>query len=285
MKMFFLLSFLLFSGLSKAHLRNRSYSEWNLEGDRVKVFFTVNARFVTKLPLIDPLEKSVGQQLSGHLRNNLWVKKGDKVCSLSEFPLSFPLEGGSFYSTFTFYCPGQSKKFSLFFNAFFNVSPSHLHFAEINFMGKKEQVLFSKTKREWKTDLKKAVKINVLKNGKILALLFGLIFLGRGLKMTSFLVIFFLAGYVMPSVGAEVFTSLIAVLVFAESVRQRNNMNPLIYQILAIFIVFLSFFMNEYPPIFFIGMALFTSCYGFSKKKDFSWPALSFLFGLTYGLG
>ena len=56
MKIFFLIGLFFISGFSKAHLRSRSYSAWNFEGSKVKVFLTVSARFVTKIPLIDPLE-------------------------------------------------------------------------------------------------------------------------------------------------------------------------------------------------------------------------------------
>ncbi|MEE2744671.1 MAG: hypothetical protein VYD54_12230 [Bdellovibrionota bacterium] len=285
MKTFFLIGLLFISGFSKAHLRSRSSSEWNFEGNKVKVFFTVSARFVTKIPLIDPLEKSVGQQLSAHLRNNIWLKRGDNICSLSELPLSFPLEGVSFYSTFTFFCPKNSKNFSIFFNAFFNISPTHLHFADIN----NEQVLFSKTKREWKTGVKEPVEMNFLKKGKIIALFIGLIFLGRSLKVTLLMVIVFIGGYFIPFTGVEkslveTFMSLIIILVFAENIRERKNLNPLIYQAFAFFLLCLPLGVSGYPLLLFGGMALFTSCYGFLKKENPSWIILGFLFGLIYGL-
>ena len=289
MKIFFLIGLFFISGFSKAHLRSRSYSAWNFEGNKVKVFLTVSARFVTKIPLIDPLEKSVGQQLSAHLRNNIWLKQGESVCSLSELPLSFPLEGGDFYSTFTFFCPKKKKKFSIFFNAFLNVSPAHLHFAEINFFGKKEQVLFSKTIREWEKGLNKPVENNFVEKGKALALFIGLILLGRSLKVTFFMALFFLGGHFIP-IGVEknfgeVFTNLIVILIFAEVIRERKSLNPLIYQAFAFFILCLSLWIDGYLSLLFLGMAIFTSFYGFLKKDNLSWAILGFLFGLISGLG
>ena len=100
--------------------------------------------------------------------------------------------------------------------------------------------------------------------------------------------LFFLGGYFIP-IGVEksfgeVFTNLIVILIFAEVIRERKSLNPLIYQAFAFFILCLSLWIDGYPSLLFLGMAIFTSCYGLLKKDNFSWAILGFLFGLISGL-
>ena len=114
----------------------------------------IKAFLIRKMRFSDAPKTNLTDSLNAYLEEKVVVTKEDELCPLFKKPFSLPLQGGDMVVTLSFQCPKRLtdiSKIKIYFNAFFPFSPQHLHFAEINYQGKRENqyILFSKDKKAY----------------------------------------------------------------------------------------------------------------------------------------
>ncbi|MBG08280.1 MAG: hypothetical protein CME68_05945 [Halobacteriovoraceae bacterium] len=153
--LFILISFYILNlNLAFSHFGGRSYSTWKLKDQKVEASLRIKAFLIRKMRFSDSPKMNLTESLNAYLEEKVVVTKEDEICPLYKRPFSLPLQGGDMVVSFSFQCPkrlNDVSKIKIYFNAFFPFSPQHLHFAEINYLGKRENqyILFSKEKRAY----------------------------------------------------------------------------------------------------------------------------------------
>mgnify|MGYP001200737316 CR=1 FL=1 len=137
-----------------SHFGGRSYSTWKLRNKKVEASLRIKAFLIRKMRFSEPPKRNLTESLNAYLEEKVVVTKEDELCPLFKKPFSLPLQGGDIVVSFSFQCPkrlNDTSKIKIYFNAFFPFSPQHLHFAEIDYLGKRENqyILFSKEKRAY----------------------------------------------------------------------------------------------------------------------------------------
>ncbi len=137
-----------------SHFGGRSYSTWKLKDHKVEGSLRIKAFLIRKMRFSDSPKTNLTESLNNYLEEKIVVTKEDELCPLFKKPFSLPLQGGDMVVSFSFQCPkrlNDISKIKIYFNAFFPFSPQHLHFAEVNYLGKRENqyILFSKEKRAY----------------------------------------------------------------------------------------------------------------------------------------
>ena len=138
---------LVFCIKAEAHNRSQSFSSWVIDGDVIKVVFTVKAREVTRLPPLEGELKSLNNLLISHLKNSLSVDSGGQNCQGLRNPISLPAATGFVRAAWTFNCNSEGNR-TLQIDSFFPMASSHVHYAQVAYGEEMaEQYLFTDNQR------------------------------------------------------------------------------------------------------------------------------------------
>lgn len=126
-----LIATLIASAPAAAHTRSQSFSSWNVEGSTLTGVFQVDARRVTQLSE-QADAANLGPLLAGHLADKISVTQQRKRCDPRE-PTVLGSARGDVRVEMSFVCPEPVDKANatVVIGAFFDVSPSHVHYARV----------------------------------------------------------------------------------------------------------------------------------------------------------
>ena len=127
-------SLLLFASSVFADPQSQSYSSWKRVNDELQLRFTIAAREVTRL-LPPGNEKGLPIALISHLAANIAVYDEQKRCEPMGLPINRTAKRGYLIAQMRFKCrplTQDSSSLKIEINAFFNVAPSHVHFAKFD---------------------------------------------------------------------------------------------------------------------------------------------------------
>jgi hypothetical protein len=122
----------LFTGVAaSAHTRSQSYSSWSVAGAELSGVFQVDARRVTQLSE-EADARNLGELLASHLAGTVAVSQDGRVCRAGK-PAVLAAARGDTRVELSFVCPApiDEEPATVVMGAFFDVSPSHVHYARV----------------------------------------------------------------------------------------------------------------------------------------------------------
>jgi hypothetical protein len=131
---------LLLPAAAGAHQRSQSFSSWQVEGPDVHVVFTVLALEATRLgPPTGSLD-ALGARLAEHLAATVQVRRGGERCLSEAPPRPLRARPGHLRVEARFRCALEGA-LEVESHAFFDVAPSHVHFARVASAGERPREL------------------------------------------------------------------------------------------------------------------------------------------------
>jgi len=131
-----------------AHTRSQSFSTWDVLGQEVVVVFSAPIYEATRLVPLAPGASDLDAMLRDHLASHIRVTRGAAGCTTLAAPRSLPARAGLARVELRFRCsePGALRVSN---GAFFDVAPSHVHYARVRIDGgPASELLFSDARRE-----------------------------------------------------------------------------------------------------------------------------------------
>ena len=116
---------------AQAHTRSQSYSSWSVDGAVLTGVFQVDARRVTQLSE-EADAGNLGALLARHLAETVAVSQEGRACR-AERPAVLTAARGDTRVEMSFACPDpvDEAPATVVMGAFFDVSPSHVHYARV----------------------------------------------------------------------------------------------------------------------------------------------------------
>ena len=306
-----------------AHQRSQSFSTWRIEGAEVRATWSVQALEATRLAEPTGSPDDLGRILAAHLAPRLRVSRGGVPCA-ADPPRPLRARPGHLRVEARFLCPPGEGAVVATSDAFFDLAPSHVHFARIVASGSPpREILFTDSLRT-QTLLAAAGEAkpaggagflryvalgmqHILVGYDHLAFLLSLILLGGGLRELAFVATGFTLGHSLTlslaalglvSVDGALVEALIGfsiALVAAENLAVRARVHRLVARFAAAALAVLAGLSyagwprGAPPATTLLGLALFSACYltlaaGAGASRRLR-PAITLLFGLVHGFG
>lgn len=292
-----------------------------MEGQDVRVVWSVLALEATRLPASTGSLDELGRALAEHLAATVALRRGTP-CIPSAPPRALRARPGHLRIELAFRCP-PAGALELRSNAFFEAAPSHIHFARVAAAGEpprervfsaadRTQILLGEPEGE-PAEGAGFLRYVVLGTEHILigydhmAFLLSLILLGGGLRELVGVVTGFTLGHSVTlslaalgwlHVDASLVEALIGfsiALVAAENLAVRGGVHVALARGAALALALLAGLgvagwpRGAPPAVTLAGLALFSACYlrlaatpGASRRFR---PAITLLFGLVHGFG
>ena len=127
------LGVLVWSSQAAAHTRSQSFSSWHIQDGQARGTFSVRALEATRLGALEDTVFDLNTLLVRHLDSRLTLKAGDEPCRTAG-PRARAAQAGYVRVEWRFACPAQTR-LSMTNTAFFEVAPSHLHYARVRVGG------------------------------------------------------------------------------------------------------------------------------------------------------
>ncbi len=203
-----------------ADVKSQSFSSWDIDNNQVKLQFWVPAQEVTRLPPLEGASGSLEDILIRHMLSRVAVTWGATLCEIVDGPTALSGDNeGYLRIEALFRCPpveNGPKTYKLENQTFFEVAPSHIHFAKVTWENKLiGEFLFSneqpvrtvtlpaagETVKPAGTTLFGYIKLGVehiLSGIDHLCFLLGLLILSRRLRDVVFIVTGFTLGHSIP---------------------------------------------------------------------------------------
>ena len=306
------------AGDAGAHTRSRSFSSWQIAGERVTVLFSVQALEATRLALGGTGSPDAGADalLLAHVRERLAARRGPAACEPAAPARLLAGRAGYLRVELTLDCPG-SGAIEIANDTFFDVAPSHIHVARIN-DGERpvREFLFtaSSRRRAIAGDAVGAATVgeyvmlgveHILAGVDHLAFLLCLLLLCRNLRQILWMVTGFTVGHsvtlalavlglVRPDTAlVEALIGFTIALVAVENVAVTTGSSGRVAIVSAGVLAILALVKivaGAGPAtVALVGLALFAGCYlKLSDSREAAVrlrPALTVLFGLVHGFG
>ncbi|MEI6895224.1 MAG: HupE/UreJ family protein [Colwellia sp.] len=120
------------SSVSYAHTRSQSFSQWQVNNNKVSVNFTVLTREITRLAADASIDvsKSLAHILAEHLQGKIKAFIDEQQCNFTQPFSALPANKGYTKFEAQLIC-GKGSSLRLEVDAFFDIVPSHLHYARI----------------------------------------------------------------------------------------------------------------------------------------------------------
>ena len=128
------LTVLVWSAQAAAHTRSQSFSSWHVQDGQVRGTFSVRALEATRLGVLEDTVFDLHTLLIRHLAARLVLTAGDEPCRTLAGPRARAAQAGYMRVEWRFACPSQTR-LSMTNTAFFEVAPSHLHYARVRLGG------------------------------------------------------------------------------------------------------------------------------------------------------
>ncbi len=131
------------------HSASRSFSNWQEDGHKVKVLYSIDQVQATLLIPLQEQATALPTLLAGHLAASLKVSQNDVACPAS-LPEHLASGSGTLRVQMVFSCPAnvQTKGWSLRNNAFFDLASTHIHIAQIDDDTEAREFIFTDTHRQ-----------------------------------------------------------------------------------------------------------------------------------------
>ncbi|MEP1446907.1 MAG: HupE/UreJ family protein [Paraglaciecola sp.] len=288
-----------FSFTSLAHTRSQSFSQWQISDQKVTLSFNILSREITRLAADASVDvrKELSQLLIDHLEGKIQANMNGIACQIIKPLIKISASKGYTRLEAEFSClPGS--EFQLVMQGFFDVVPSHLHYARvISSSGEaREMVLSDATRTQvinlnnseksyWetaKTYLKLGLEHILIGNDHLIFLLALVLLCGRlsqglilvtgftlGHSITLSLSVF---GWLQPNMTiVEALIGFSIVLVALEKIQRTTDkklMIPLAFTLFALVFV-KSIFSLGLPVLTLFGITLFSMSY-LVLVKDFA---------------
>jgi hypothetical protein len=318
-----LLALALAAGLpaaAAAHQRSQSFSSWRVEGAEVRAVWSVLAFEATRLAAGAPPEL-LGRIVAAHLAERVAVSRGGAACAPEAPPRPLRARPGHLRVELRFRCP-EAGALVAASDAFFDLAPSHVHFARVLAPGaaprellftdalRRQTLLAAGDEESPGVGFLRYVALGVehiLIGYDHLAFLLSLILLGGGLRELGLVVTGFTLGHsVTLSLAAlgwvevdgtlvEALIGFSIALVAAENLAVRARAHRFVARTAAAALAVLAGLASAGwarggpPATTLLGLALFSACYltlaarsGASRRLR---PAITLLFGLVHGFG
>ena len=288
---------LVVASAASAHTRSQSFSSWFVNGRDVRVTYSVQAREVTRLVPLAPSQGQLGTLLAQHLAPRVVVRAAGQVCTPVGPPTPLAASTGHTRVELRFECP-LAAELTIENDAFFEVAPSHVHFARVRVAdGPPIEHLFTDARRVRAISLQARagsasaeessgatlaayVELGI---GHILigidhiAFLIALLLLSRGVRDVVLMVTGFTLGHsitlslaalgwVRPDIGLiEALIGFTIAVVAAEVIAVASGTSRIIALLGALALLALALLSwstgQGPPPVVLLGLALFTFCY------------------------
>ena len=128
------LGVLVWSASAAAHTRSQSFSSWHIQDGQARGTFSVRALEATRLGALEDTVFDLNTLLVRHLDSRLTLKAGDEPCRTVVGPRARAAQAGYVRVEWRFASPSQTR-LSMTNTAFFEVAPSHLHYARVRVDG------------------------------------------------------------------------------------------------------------------------------------------------------
>lgn len=314
-----LLSCCIFPSQATAHTRSQSFSSWRIQDGQVRGVFSVRSLEATRLGLLEEQVFDLSPLLVQHLASRLVVTAGEEPCRIVSGPQTRTAQEGYLRVEWQFACPAQAT-LSLTNTAFFEVAPSHVHYARVRAgSGPPVEYLFTETARQHViTGQEQAHGRGTSFGAYVLlgiehivigidhiAFLVALLLLCRCVREVLFMVTGFTLGHsltlslavlglVEPNVPViEALIGFTIALVAAENIGMSTGRSTAIAFVAGLalsgFGVLIRLVGAGLPLISSLGLGLFTLCYlslADSQERAAQFrPLLTVLFGLIHGFG
>jgi len=306
---------------ASAHQRSQSFSTWRVQGEEVRVVWSVLALEATRLTSQTGSLDDLGRFLAAHLDATLALRRGGAPCAASP---GRPLRArpGHLRIEIAFHC-AASGPLELASSAFVDAAPSHVHFARVVAPGEppRERVFTAAARTQTLAgepagDARAGAGFlryvglgaeHILIGYDHMAFLLSLILLGGGLRELVGVVTGFTLGHSVTlslaalgwlQVDATLVEALIGfsiALVAAENLAVRGGVHVALARGAAAALALLAGLAaagwprGAPPAVTLLGLALFSACYlglaatpGASRRFR---PAITLLFGLVHGFG
>jgi hypothetical protein len=304
-----------------AHQRSQSFSTWRVEGAEVRAVWSVLAFEATRLAPAGAAQGDLGGLLAAHLAARVEVRRGGEPCAAEAPPRSLRARPGHLRVEARFRCRGEGP-LVVSSSAFFDLAPSHVHFARVLAPGlPPRELLFTDALRTQTllaaggekgggAGFLRYVALgteHILIGYDHLAFLLSLILLGGGVRELSLVVTGFTLGHsVTLSLAAlgwvqvdgalvEALIGFSIALVAAENLAVRAKLHRFVARSAGAALAalaglsFAGWPRGAPPATTLLGLALFSACYltlaagrGTSQRLR---PAITLLFGLVHGFG
>lgn len=302
-----------------AHTRSQSFSTWQLDGESLRVVFSVSATEATRLAALHDPRHPLPELLTRHLATSISARAGDVPCARVAGPTPLAARAGKLRAEIEFRC-GSGRPLALGIDAFGAVAPSHTHFARFKAGDAPEiELLFSDRARQRDAIARAGeaatgasfagyVRLGVehiAAGPDHLAFLVALLLYVARVRDLVVIVTGFTLGHSLTlALGAygiarpepglvEALIGFTIALVAAENLSSPAGENARTSSAVGFALVALALVAGAIdrgpPPVLLLGLAFFTVCYGRLAATPEAVrrlrPALTFLFGLVHGFG
>ena len=316
----FMLVYIAAVSSAHAHNRSQSYSSWYVTNAGIDMVFSVKAREVTRLSLLEGNLSTLESLLVAHVEQTARVTSSDGAdCLKQSAPRVMTAAEGYLRVRVSFHCEAGSAS-NIIMDSFFAVAPSHVHYARAIIANQlPEEYLFTDSRREHDISSVHNVFDNlnqvffqyivlglehILGGIDHLVFLAALLLLVPRLKELIWIVTGFTIGHSITlslavlgyiSLDIWVIEALIGftiALVAAENIGiggHRRLISGVVIAALLILVIVSAIWGLGLPVITLVGLCIFTLAYMSSSVDESDVrklrPALTLVFGLIHGFG
>lgn len=200
-----------------AHNRSESFSEWNWRDGRVSYSYSALQREATRIPAEAQGNQQLNQLLADYLRSQISVSQRadggvQQACAVETPATALPAREGYLRVEGSFRCVGSGAP-SITVDSFFDLMPTHTHYAKVRSRGQVAEFLFTQSQRTQVLALGEEAEANAIRSWQAftqylwigaehiaggidhLAFLLGLILLATGWKEMAWLITGFTLGH------------------------------------------------------------------------------------------
>jgi len=320
----FLCFFLSLTSTSLAHNKSESYSNWNLNKDKITGIVTIPSHEVTRLPNVNISNASLAEIFLEHAKNNINIYNKKENCSLLSNNILNSTEG-FIRIELQYNCLNITLP-QIHYRAIFETSPSHTHYAKIYKQGQLiSELLINNASGPWEINPEIPSKANqsflsffmlgmehILGGYDHLAFLLGILLVAHTISRSIIAITGFTIGHSASLLAAtigyvetngrivEVFIAFTIMLIAIEFTSRGKDRNPLLLNIFSLLILSFGLMAYLFERIEFrgfmgyLGLSIFTYCYlslktsmlaSNSNKTKYLLLVTAILFGFIHGLG
>ena len=316
--------FLSLTSTTFAHNKSESYSNWNLNKDKITGIITIPSHEVTRLPEVKISNVSLAEIFLEHAKANINIYNKNQNCSLQSNNILNSTEG-FIRIELQYNCLNITLP-RIHYRAIFETSPSHTHYAKIYKQGQMiSELLINNASGPWEINPEIPRKANqsflsffvlgmehILGGYDHLAFLLGILLVSHTISRSIIAITGFTIGHSASLLAAtigyvdtngrivEVFIAFTIMLIAIEFINREKDRNPLLLDIFSLLLFsfgLLAYLFDrvEFPGFMgYLGLSIFTYCYLNLKallvasnpnKTKYLLLITAILFGFIHGLG
>ena len=283
--------FLSLTSTTFAHNKSESYSNWNLNKDKITGIITIPSHEVTRLPEVKISNVSLAEIFLEHAKANIDIYNKNQNCSLQSNNILNSTEG-FIRIELQYNCLNITLP-RIHYRAIFETSPSHTHYAKIYKQGQMiSELLINNASGPWEINPEIPRKANqsflsffvlgmehILGGYDHLAFLLGILLVSHTISRSIIAITGFTIGHSASLLAAtigyvdtngrivEVFIAFTIMLIAIEFINREKDRNPLLLNIFSLLLFsfgLLAYLFDrvEFPGFMgYLGLSIFTYCY------------------------